>query len=484
MARLFQRIREAAIDGRTQNVYYRQSQLERLRDVLVQNEEALQQAIVKDSGNSVTEAKIEYSLALLALKDQYASLNPAAALEEEYAISHGKDAPQRTEGAGIVNIVPTAYTLLYSVITPLCAAIAAGNCVILELEQTPRDLPSLLRKLLGAALDVDTFEIAPSRAADPEFRAQCIEVLQEGSQDVPKYTQLVSPSQARVVAVVDRTANLEEAAKALVTARFSFGGKSPYAPDVVLVNEFAKKEFMTAVVKESIDFLTTENGSVEKGGVRRKPQGKKLLDEVRDSDLARIVTSGANGAILDVEKRDSDILQRKINECCLAVHSVKSLDDAIDFANRNGDLLASYTFATPAAAKYLSQFLHSYVSFVNHVPMEMLVGPAAPLNHPVSPSTRYPASLFAVPRPQYVTPSPRSALIKQTLPNASSVALTQLLEEARADLPIDKKRPERVAVGFFEQGIITGLSFVLVSTLAGLGTLGYFGTRMVRTRFL
>lgn len=132
MPKPFQRIREAAIDGRTQNVYYRQSQLERLRNVLVQNEEALQQAIVDDSGNSVTEAKIEYGLALLALKDQYASLNPAAALEEEYAITHGKDAPQRTEGAGIVYIVPTAHTLLYSIIAPLCAAIAAGNCVIVE----------------------------------------------------------------------------------------------------------------------------------------------------------------------------------------------------------------------------------------------------------------------------------------------------------------------------------------------------------------
>lgn len=120
---------------------------------------------------------------------------------------------------------------------------------------------------------------------------------------MPKSTQLVSPSQARVVAVVDRTANLEEVAKAIVTARFSFGGKSPYAPDVVLVNEFAKKAFMTAVVKESIDFLTTENGSVGKGDSRRKQEGRKLLDEVRDSDLARIVTSGANGAILDVEKR-------------------------------------------------------------------------------------------------------------------------------------------------------------------------------------
>lgn len=91
-----------------------------------------------------------------------------------------------------------------------------------------------------------------------------------------------------------------------MTARFSFGGKSPYAPDVVLVNEFAKKAFMTAVVKESIEFLTTENGSIEKGATKRKSESKKLLDEVRNDDSARIVTSGANGAILDVEKRYAD----------------------------------------------------------------------------------------------------------------------------------------------------------------------------------
>lgn len=56
-----------------------------------------------------------------------------------------------------------------------------------------------------------------------------------------------SPSaKHRCVAIVDRSADIEAAAKAITTARFSFGGCSPYAPDLVLVNEFVQKEFFEA----------------------------------------------------------------------------------------------------------------------------------------------------------------------------------------------------------------------------------------------
>lgn len=48
------------------------------------------------------------------------------------------------------------------------------------------------------------------------------------------------------MAIVDRSADIEAAAKAITTARFSFGGYSPYAPDLVLVNEFIKKDFFEA----------------------------------------------------------------------------------------------------------------------------------------------------------------------------------------------------------------------------------------------
>jgi hypothetical protein len=54
--------------------------------------------------------------------------------------------------------------------------------------------------------------------------------------------------------------------------------------------------------------------------------------------------------------------------------ATSSHDDAIDTLN-NGDqnnLLALYVFAAPPVAKYLTQFVRSNVSFVNHIPANLL----------------------------------------------------------------------------------------------------------------
>jgi hypothetical protein len=56
-------------------------------------------------------------------------------------------------------------------------------------------------------------------------------------------TLLALPSSQRTVAVVDRTADIGAAAEAIVHARFSHAGESPYAPDLVLVKEFVVKAF-------------------------------------------------------------------------------------------------------------------------------------------------------------------------------------------------------------------------------------------------
>jgi acyl-CoA reductase-like NAD-dependent aldehyde dehydrogenase len=128
----FSSLLAAEIDDRTQNVRYRQKQLLRLHEVLVANRSEAQNAITADSGNTYAEASIEFFLAISELKKHYSALNLEKDLEEEYSVSKGKDAAGRTVGAGMVYIVPTAHTLFYSVISPLSAAIAAGNCVIVE----------------------------------------------------------------------------------------------------------------------------------------------------------------------------------------------------------------------------------------------------------------------------------------------------------------------------------------------------------------
>jgi hypothetical protein len=85
------------------------------------------------------------------------------------------------------------------------------------------------------------------------------------------------------------------------------------------------------------------------------------------------------------------LLKKKVDEKVLLVHPVTSLDDAIDInayvsalkqskprvyrvltQNRSETLAATYAFAAPASAKYLTQFIDADISWVNHVPSHML----------------------------------------------------------------------------------------------------------------
>lgn len=151
-----------------------------------------------------------------------------------------------------------------------------------------------MAKVLRESLAPDILELVSSSVQCEE--PNCLQVVQ--TQDAaPRQPQnLVSPSNSLVAAVVDRTANLEEAARALTTARMSFGGKSPYAPDVILVNEFVKRDFLQAVIRHSIQYMAAENGGAS--AQKRAPgAGRAELKGVR------VITSGSNGSILDVEDR-------------------------------------------------------------------------------------------------------------------------------------------------------------------------------------
>jgi acyl-CoA reductase-like NAD-dependent aldehyde dehydrogenase len=90
--------------------------------------------------------------------------------------------------------------------------------------------------------------------------------------------QLLSSAGTRVITVVDRTADLEAAAKAITHARFSFGGTSPYAPDLVLVNEYVKQDFFEACSKNATLAFAKES-SVKKVSGNLSEATRKALQE-------------------------------------------------------------------------------------------------------------------------------------------------------------------------------------------------------------
>lgn len=140
MAKPFSSVRSAAIDGRACNPYYRKTQLKKLHDKLVDNTAEIQSAIKQDTGYRPAETHAEYWLALQCLADSYNSVDTARDLDAEYAIANQKDAPNAREPVGIVLIEPATHAFVFSLISALGPALAAGNCVIVRVRGSRRQL--------------------------------------------------------------------------------------------------------------------------------------------------------------------------------------------------------------------------------------------------------------------------------------------------------------------------------------------------------
>ena len=125
---LFPRIQIARLEGRAQSVRLRQSLFHSLNSALTSSESTIKEAIAAETGNSDADITLEYSLALSELRTHYESLD----LKTEVKLAHTLEDADRTTCLGIVYIVPAQRNLLYSALSPICAALAAGNCVILE----------------------------------------------------------------------------------------------------------------------------------------------------------------------------------------------------------------------------------------------------------------------------------------------------------------------------------------------------------------
>jgi hypothetical protein len=146
-------------------------------------------------------------------------------------------------------------------------------------------------------------------------------------------------------------------------------------------------------------------------------------------------------------------------------------------------LLAAYVFGATDTCKYVAQFIASRSAFVNHIPLDLLVGPAAPLGIPTSPAMRYPVTAFSTPRPAYSNMSTVALELESVLSEKNSQVLARKKPQLLKKLQFPSDRPIKHMIGFFEQGILVGLGTVAAPILLALGTAGYLGiTRVLLPR--
>ncbi|KAE8453262.1 hypothetical protein EG329_011329 [Mollisiaceae sp. DMI_Dod_QoI] len=473
----------AVADGRTESIRYRQNELQSFHKALRSDADRLRGAITQDilgeqSTEVILEAEAEYSHTMSAVREFYSSLNFEKSHRDEYLLSNGADNLSRRAGKGLVVIRPTTHTRLYSIVCPVAAAIAAGNCVCLELEDTMLAVDRILKEILPAALDNDTFHImsVPVRDLSSAFL-----VDESAKSSLPTINQLLSNPSVRTIAIVDRAADVELAAKTIINARFNFQGNSPYSPDIVFVNDFVKDMFTEACIKYASKFHNAKTRA-------RRQQVSSLTKKAfkNAEEKGEISVFGSSDFVLaDVKDRNSPIAKMKVTGCFLPIVKCTSLVDAIMSQRSQSTPLAAYLFSDPPTAKFLAQHLNAETTYVNQIPLHLLIGPAAPITSLSMPiSHKYSLEMFSSSKPEYISsPSEELQALEQVLSGDDEMLLRAIRKKAVEPLP-KTGQPLGHAVGFFEQGIFLGaglfLTVFIPSVAYGSWVLGRGAWRLMR----
>ncbi|KAK5064587.1 hypothetical protein LTR84_000420 [Exophiala bonariae] len=486
------RVKLAAIDGRMRILRFRQLQFQNLYQYLIQNRDVFIEATQFDDGCTKEEAEIEFASALIDLRNHYDALDLTTDLEQEYRVSKGQCNEAHKVAIGIVYIIPDTISALFGVLSALCAAIQAGSCCILEMENTTRKTSVLLRQIFSESMNKDAFGVVLSRASPP-LLLQCVVVDQarklRTTDDSKPCRVLTSPATPNV-ALVDRTADVELAAKEVVASRLAFDARGRYAVDAVFVNEFVADALATAVVQAAQKYF----GQHKIAGSQRSTRYLSSKSDISDIALlenevrlgrAKVVHSDSGMTVVEVLERSSALVNTKVSSRTVILIRSTSLDDFIDVLDNGSSQLsvgALFVFAGPREAKYLAQHIFSQVTIVNHIPAQLLVGPTTPIGYPVSLRTRYSASMFEYPSPQFAV-GPRSHLASRILAGPTKSAWLMGI----AQKPLKPTgQPPPGAWGFFEQGMVIGalvyLLPILSVSLFGAGYASIWGYRKFTIR--
>jgi len=354
--------------GRTRSLEWRLDQLEGIRRFLKDREEAILEALASDLGKPRLEAhstEVSYTLneiteAKRLLKKWMAPEKVSSPLMVQPAKSYIHKDP-----LGVVLIIAPWNYPLGLVLGPLIGAIAAGNSVIIKPSEVAPKTSAVLAQYLGEY--VDPACVAVVEGAVPETTELLAErfdhIFYTGNGAVGRIVMAAAAKHLTPVTlelggksptIIDRSANLDVAAKRVAWGKFSNAGQTCVAPDYVLCHRDVYEGFLDRLADTIRNFYGADpQKSPDYGRVVNTRHVKRLVALLGSG---KIVAGGqvdesdrymAPTVLRDVSP-DSPVMQDEIFGPILPVLPVESIDAAVTFVNRRDKPLALYVYAEDA----------------------------------------------------------------------------------------------------------------------------------------
>lgn len=252
----------------TKSIKFRKMYLEKLKNIVINNEELLYEAIDKDFGKSrfdtfTTEISFILNDINYYLKNLY-SLSKPRKVRTNLANQLGKSRihPEPLGNVLVIGAWNYPYQLSFS---PVIAALAAGNCCILKPSEIAENTMKLMAKLINENFPPEYLYVYEGGIDETTelLKLKFDKIFFTGSTRVGKIvyqaaaehlTPVVLELGGKSPVIVSKDADLEVAAKRIVWGKFLNAGQTCVAPDYLLVEEPVREQFLEMLRKYITEF--------------------------------------------------------------------------------------------------------------------------------------------------------------------------------------------------------------------------------------
>lgn len=368
--KLINRVQSGFRSHRTISLEYRKQQLRNLYYAVLDNYDVLKEAVHKDlhkppHETDLTELFYVSNEIRWFIENLDTIAKPEKIKEVPLTLKLATGRIYKQPFGTVLIISPWNYPIGLS-ISPITAAIAAGNTVVFKPSEVSVNTSKALVKVLSKALDPEIF--VGITGAVPEIteilKYKFDKIMYTGNGAVGRIishaaaehlTPVILELGGKSPVVVTKTADLRIAARRVLWGKQTNSGQTCVAPDYCLVDESIKSDFIKQlkIAYEEFDKNLDPNSPSYSHIIsdRHFYRLKKYLDETKGD----IILGGKSDAetrffaptIVDNVTASDSLMKEELFGPLLGLVSYKTLDEAVEFITKEHDTpLALYIFST------------------------------------------------------------------------------------------------------------------------------------------